>query len=338
MKIAYIVPSLAAKGPVIVVRDLSELMTLNGHQCVVYYFDKIIEMTFSCQTKRIDGLIKFTDYDIVHSHGIRPDKYVYKYREWSGKVKYITTLHNYIIQDFKYQYNWFVAQTVGRYWIKMLNRMDKIVTLTADAVNYYLRWLPSHKVTYIYNSRILLQSEKCDKHIKNIIKGFKEDSVLIGINALLTHRKGVDQIIKALPFLPNHKLFIAGDGKVRKELENLACRMQVRERCYFAGYVKDAYKYMEYYDIYMASSRSEGFPLILLEAAQYKIPTVCSKIPVFEEVFSPEEVAFFELDNIPSLVNAIKNVPDGIKMFEKYSHNYTPDKMYNEYLKVYSEF
>lgn len=336
MNIAYIVPSLAAKGPIIVVRDLSRLMVENGHKCTIFYFDDIIEMTFSCSTIRITRKIDFSEYDIVHSHGLRPDKYVCINREWSGKVKYVSTVHNYVLQDFRYQYSWFIAQTVGRLWVRMLHRMDRVVVLTNDAVKYYTHWLPSSKLTYAYNTRIVERSNILNEEEKKRIEEFKNESILIGVNALLTHRKGVDQIIRALPSLPKHKLFIAGDGKVRENLETLAESLDVNDRCYFAGYVKDAYRYMEHYDVYVASSRSEGFGLMLLEAAQYKVATVCSRIPVFEEIFSPDEVAFFELDNIPSLVEAINNVPDGEKMYERYINCYTPQKFYERYLEIYT--
>ena len=49
-----------------------------------------------------------------------------------------------------------------------------------------------------------------------------------------------------------------------------------------------------------------------------------------------EEVAFFELDNIPSLVEAIRNVPAGKKMYERYINCYTPQKFYERYLEIYT--
>jgi len=39
-RVAYIVPSLAPLGPVIVVRNLVERMVAHGHDCVVFYFDE----------------------------------------------------------------------------------------------------------------------------------------------------------------------------------------------------------------------------------------------------------------------------------------------------------
>lgn len=40
------------------------------------------------------------------------------------------------------------------------------------------------------------------------------------------------------------------------------------------------------------SSRSEGFPLSLLEAMIYKRNIVCSDIPIFKEILSENEVTF----------------------------------------------
>ena len=44
MKIAYIIPSLANKGPILVVRDLCVELLKIGHFCDVYYFDEIIKL------------------------------------------------------------------------------------------------------------------------------------------------------------------------------------------------------------------------------------------------------------------------------------------------------
>ena len=75
-------------------------------------------------------------------------------------------------------------------------------------------------------------------------------------------------------------------------LLDLADRLGVRDRVCIAGYKKNAYQYLPYYDIYVMSSRSEGFPLSLLEAMIYKRNIVCSDIPIFKEILSENEVTF----------------------------------------------
>ena len=68
MKIAYILPSLANKGPIIVAKDLVNVMSKHGHECFVFYFDDKNQLHFQCPTQRIkmNTFIDFNSYDIIH--------------------------------------------------------------------------------------------------------------------------------------------------------------------------------------------------------------------------------------------------------------------------------
>ena len=343
MNIAYIVSALSNKGPVIVVKELVSQFTKKGHSCTVYYFDDIVELEFDCSVFRINikEKIDFTQFDVVHTHGLRPDKYIFFNKpKFKINTLFISTVHNYVLQDFRYQYYWLVAFSFGNLWMYWLRKHDKIVTLSQDAQQYYSKWFSSDKLTYAYNTRSPDRTKKLNKEELKEVVDFKGDSVLLGVNALLSPVKGVDMLIKALPYLPDHKLFIVGDGKSRKSLEELSQRLCVSERCYFAGYKSNAYRYLEYYDIFTMPSRSEGFPLSLLEASVYATPSLVSNIPVIEEVFSTEEVSFFDLSNPLSIVDAIKIATAskllGSKFHNKYLNSYSPEIMYERYLAIYN--
>lgn len=344
MKIAYIVPKLTNKGPVIVVKELVTMMTKYGHECKVFYFDKETEISMPCGTEHISiyKSIDFNSFDIVHSHGIRPDCYIFIHKPRKCRAKTITTLHNYVYQDFKYQYNVFVAATAGTLWIKLLSRHDKVVTLSKNAMNYYSKWIDPKKLYYAYNTRFIEHTdEKPDIEDKKLINEFKGNSILIGINAALTERKGVDQVIKALPELKDYRLAVIGNGKVMTGLKKMATELGVHDRVLFMGYRKNAYRFLRYYDIYALPSRSEGFVLTLLEAAIYKKNVVCSDIPIFRETVSDEEAAFFEINNIPSLVKAVRRAHEcgdlGKNLNDRYKKMYSPECFYNKYISIYSK-
>lgn len=341
MNIAFILPSLKDTAPVAVIELLSRLMVQHGHTCHVFYFDDKTELNFACSTQRINikKSIDFTAFDIVHSTGMRPDIYVAKFREYSGCTKYITTIHNFFMEDFTSQYNKLVAHICGRRWMRAVNKLDTVVVLSKVGMEYYNRWIKKSHLTYAYNAREISLHKTLDLNEERKVLDFKSDAILIGVNAMLSPIKGVDQLIKALVKLPNHKLFIVGDGKDRKTLEKLSVSLGVADRVYFAGFIKDAYRFLKYYDIYGLSSRSEGFPLCLLEAAQYQVPTVCSRIPIFLELFDANQVMFFDVDNIDSLVTAIIKATNNCKMgqlMHNYSmKHYTPLRMYERYLAIY---
>jgi glycosyltransferase involved in cell wall biosynthesis len=342
MRIAYIVPSLSNKGPIIVVKQLVEQFVKNKHFCVVYFFDEIYELDFNCETIKIDSynVISFTHFDVVHSHGLRPDRYVFKHMPIdSVSTIFVSTLHNYVFQDLKYQYNRITSLIIGNLWIYWLRKHDKVITLSIDAANYYSQWIDAKKIDYIYNTCCPDVSKLLSNEEITELVNFKSDSILIGVSALLTHRKGVDILLNALPYLENHKLFVIGDGKSRKKLEKLAVKLNVFNRCYFVGYKKNAYRYMKYFNIFALPSRSEGFPISLLEASYFSIPVVASNLPVIKEAFSEEEVSFFDLANPASIIDAIKMVTVkkdlGVNMNKKFNCCYSPDKMYTKMVSIY---
>lgn len=340
---AFIVPKLANQGPVLVVRDLVAGLKKRGVECKVYYFDEVNEVVMDCEVCRIDFKegFDFDAYDIVHSHCYRPDLYVAKHRSAMRKCKCVTTLHNYMQDDLRFRYNRWVSMVFSRVWLRALRKQDLIVTLSKHAMGYYRRWFPEGRLTYVYNAKSVDRTKDLTGDERERLLQFKGGNRLIGVNALLTARKGVDQLIKALPALPGYVLAVVGDGQERKALERLAERRGVGERCLFVGYQKDAFRYLPYYDVYAMVSRSEGFPLSLIEAAAYGVPTVCSRIPILEETFTEDEVSFFTLEDVDSLREAILRLASrgnyGENFRRAYDERYTLDRMVDGYWALYKD-
>lgn len=367
MNIAYIVPKLAQKGPVIVVYELVCQMMAHGHNCTVFHFDEgPDELGFPCQTRRISlwggraavggtGGLDFNRFDIVHSHGLRPDVYIFLHRPCKparSHARCITTLHNYVFADLGYQYNRLTAFLAGRAWLAALRRHDTVVTLSQDALRYYRRFLPEAKLTYAYNTRRLpndagqdgppplTEAEIAEATSFATDKEPRQAPCLIGVHVQLTARKGIDQLLRVLPQLPDHRLLVIGDGPARKELERLSAAKGVSGRVRFLGYRPDAGRYLPLYDLYALPSRSEGFPLALLEAAAQGVAVVCSKLPVFEELVTANEAAFFELENPDSLRAAIleataRKAELARNLHARYRAAFSPEHFYTRYLEIY---
>ena len=340
---AFIVPKLVNQGPVLVVRDLVAGLKKRDVECKVYYFDEGNEVVMDCETCRIEReeCFDFDAYDVVHSHCYRPDLYMAKHRSSIHKCKCVTTLHNYMQDDLRVRYNRWISMVFSRVWLRALRKQDLIVTLSKHAVGYYSRWFPEAQLAYVYNAKSVDREKDLNDEERERLLRFKGKNRLIGVNALLTARKGVDQLIKALPDLPGYVLAVVGDGKERKNLERLTERCGVGERCLFVGYQKDAFRYLPYYDVYAMVSRSEGFPLSLIEAAAYGVPTVCSRIPILEETFREDEVSFFTLEDIDSLRKAILRLSSsegyGANFKRAYDERYTLDRMVDGYLALYKD-
>jgi L-malate glycosyltransferase len=347
VKIAFIIPSLAKRGPILVVRDIISQIK-NNVDIDVFYFDDIVEIDFDCSTHRISfsDQIDFDRYNIIHSHGYRPDKYLWINRK-KIKGKTVSTVHSDIRVELRYSYNIIVSWIFRWIWLLFIRNHDKVVVLTkAIMENYYNYYISRKKLTYIYNGISLREINEysiIDEKDKKLIDMIKEGkNKIIGSNALLTKRKGLQYIISILPMISDYIFLILGDGKEKKKLLKLAARLGVADRCYFLGFKNNAIAYIQYYDVYAMPSISEGFPLALIEAALKKKSCVCSNIDIFREIFSEEEVTFCDTRNKQSLKKGIEEAytmrsQRGEKVYERAINYYTNEIMGNHYFELYKQ-
>lgn len=347
MKIAYLIPALSNKGPVLVVKELTSALLKKGVKCDVYYYDDIVEVGFDCQTFKISYFedINFDEYDIVHTHMLRPDAYGYlKSFKKKNRKKLITTIHNYVKEELSYSYNIGKATIGVILWKLFWSRYLNIIVLSNDAKKYYSRYIPASILNVVHNGRNVNTALKIDDQDKVLFSTLrKNNSIILGTIAAFNARKGLEQIVKVLPFNERLAFVIVGDGPQKEELLDLAISLGVEKRCYFLGSRDNGFRYNAAFDIYVMPSRSEGVPLALIEAASYKKPIVCSNIDVLVEMFDPDEVCFFSLDNIQSLDFAIREASSekGIeysgKAYLKYTKMYTSEIMANKYLDIYTK-
>ena len=83
----------------------------------------------------------------------------------------------------------------------------------------------------------------------------------------LSERKGFDNLLKVFVKLKQHKvlLHILGDGRDREMLHQMKLNLGL-ENVIFHGVQKNPYPFLKFADLFVLSSRYEGFPNVLLEA------------------------------------------------------------------------
>jgi len=344
MRIAFIVPSLANKGPILVVKDLCENFVNKGYKCKVFYFDDIRELVMPCPTERISFKyrIDFTQWDIIHTHMLRPDLWVYFHKPWIKKysVKFVTTVHQNIIQTLTSDYKFFVGLFIGIIWKFILKKFNHIVVLTNEHKKT-LQNIKQNKISVIYNGRNINFQIPINQEDIEIISIFRSKyKTIIGTNSIITKRKGLEQIIKALPILPNVGYVAVGDGPEQKSLKQLAKQHGIENQCLWLGERLNGYRYTAFFDVYLIVSRSEGFPLSLIEAAAWGKPTICSDIPVFRSIVNSELVTFTPLDDPTLLAQTINEVitdnkGKGIALNKFYQETLTSEIMSQNYCNLY---
>lgn len=345
MRIVYIISHLGQTGVNNVVMDLVKQFSAHGHECEVWYFRNCKSpMSFPCKIRKISifSSLDLTGIDVIHFHGLRPNAYGLFHKPCFKKTptNFIATIHCYIFSDFTDLYGKIWGVFVAILFLISLIRMDKIVALTKDACNYYSRWFSRKKLDYAYNTRDIDTEESLlEEELKEIIT-FKGDGVLIGMNCVQIKRKGIDIMLEAIAKLPERfRLMLVGDGKEKNTFKKMADKLGVSNRVLFTGKRPNAHRYLRHYDIYALPSRSEGFPLALLEAAVYGKMTVSSDLNVVTECFDDNHLSVFHLPDADALKDAILSLENktekGDNLKKHFDDNFSPDQFYLRHFVLY---
>ena len=149
--------------------------------------------------------------------------------------------------------------------------LDYFVLVSKDLTKFYSEKLKDKKVkcVYIPNSINFFPQEKAKLETENLIS--------IG---RLSHEKGYLDLIDIFKELhqkyPDSKLNIIGDGPDRKKIEKKIRDNKLEDYIILHGFQEKEYinKYLEKSSVYIMTSYTESFGLVLLEAFAYGIPCV----------------------------------------------------------------
>jgi len=118
---------------------------------------------------------------------------------------------------------------------------------------------------------------------ENIFPGIPQTGHLITAAGRLTHQKGFDLLIEAFSRIGKDKadwsLVILGEGEDRGLLQNLISRLSLHDRVFLPGRVQSLEPVLRKSDIFVLSSRYEGFPNVLLEAMAMGLPVLSTDCP-----------------------------------------------------------
>lgn len=345
MKIAIIVPSLRELAPVQVAMTVAVQLARAGHSVTVYHFKTTsgFWQAEGIKVKKINffSRLAWDAYDIIHSHGFLPDAFVSVRKPRHSRAKSVSTIHNYVFPELKLLYNRVVSLTIGWMWVLIWKRMDHVVILTDDAMQYYRTLLPQMSMSRIYNGKGIVQDPGVilPQHRLLADEIRKNYTYCIGSIAALISRKRIDIIIRHLSRVKTGGLLILGEGPQRNHLEAMVIQHHLQDRVKFLGYIPQAHAYNELFDISAHPSMSEGFSLSLIEAAGYQKKIICADIPSFREAFTADEVTFFdshdELTIDQAILEAWLNNEKPKKAYQKAITNYSEERMREEYEKLF---
>ena len=121
---------------------------------------------------------------------------------------------------------------------------------------------------------------------------------------------------EALCEIPKMKLFFAGDGETIDECHKLVHSLNIDDNVVFLGEINDVPELLSQTDIFVISSRSEAFPIVLLEAMAAGLPIIATRVGGMRDVVKDNGL-LVSLDDTHEMKKALVTLSKDIKLREE---------------------
>jgi glycosyltransferase involved in cell wall biosynthesis len=185
----------------------------------------------------------------------------------------------------------------------VFNATDKIITCSYGVAQGLMKY-------FNVKQRISVIHNPIDFKRIAVGKPFKTHKQYILAAGRLHNQKGFDLLINAFGIIKDSissDLYIVGEGKLRKKLEQQIEEKNLIDRVHLLGFRDDIHALMKSANCFVLSSRYEGFGNVIVEAMACECPVIS-----FDCEYGPSEIIRHNVDgllvptkNIAELANSI---------------------------------
>ncbi len=291
---------------------------------------------------KIAQVFRNEEVEVIHTHNSQPLIEGTMGSLLSGVKRIVHTDHGRIFPD-KKRYM-FAERLASMFCYKIVGVSLK----TAQDLMKYEK-IPPKKVITISNgvdgSKFNISIDK--EHKKDEL-GIKNKGPIIGLASRLSEEKGVKYLISAMPKIINNYpdccLIIAGNGHLKKELQDYTIKLGVRENIVFIGSRIDMPELFNLFDLVVLPSISEGMPMVLLEAMAAGCPIVATEVGGVPAIIQHDHNGSLVKPGDPdALVSAILRLIGDKELRARYSYHgldifnnkYSAEIMTRKYEQLY---
>lgn len=240
--------------------------------------------------------------DVVHTHGYRADVLAPAGGRGSGAAV-VTTLHGFTGGGLKNRcYEWLQRKRIREY--------DGVVAVSGAMADQLSRTgVPADRLHVIPNI-LPPPGPRLFRAAARRCLGLDPERWVIGWVGRLSHEKGLDVLLDALAVDrdPMVELAVVGDGPERVRLQRQTRSLGIDRRVTWCGAVGAADRLFSAFDLLVLSSRTEGSPIVLLEAMSACIPVVATAVGGVPETVTPATALLVPPEEPDALAEAIRNV------------------------------
>ena len=217
-------------------------------------------------------------------------------------------------------FDWFnnEEQTKNAY-----RKFNKIVCVSQYAKEKFTERM-GIKENVIVRYNINLTDDIKNKAEEKIEEKFNKNTFKVCTVGRLVEAKGYDRLLKIHKRLMDeelkHDLIIVGDGPDREKLTKYINDNNLNNSVYLLGSKSNPYKYIKDSDLFVCSSRWEGFSTVISEAVILEKPVITTRVSGTEELFLNNKYGLITENNEESLYEELKNIITNKELYVYYKN------------------
>jgi len=302
-----------------------------------------------CETKSWLGkryalykLFKRKNIDVLHIHHMSIFILCYWPAKLAGVRKIIVTEHTHYDID--------INKKLYGLCKKYVQRADFVTVIHHELGKYFndnFR-VPDDKLKVIPNGVDTLKFSPNEKFDKPNFSSETNNPIILGCVARFHPDKDHKNLIEAVRIAVSNShhaihLLLIGDGLLRQDLEKQVKDCNLVKNVTFMGARSDVADLYHELDIFVLPSKTEGVPLVLLEALSSGIPCIATAVGGIPELLNNTSGICVEKQNSIDLANAIVSLVDNEEMRKKMSSQgrtnvlkyYDQDLVFNQYAALF---
>ncbi|MGK9477436.1 glycosyltransferase [Melioribacter sp. OK-6-Me] len=270
------------------------------------------------------------------------------------KPKIVFTFHGLSLLDKNYQSHR-IFKFITKYYFKALSGLlDASVFVSEINFKEAIRYKIVSSGEVIYNGLAEEEMEYLSK--KQAIEFFSklckynfDGCFIIGSTGRLSYQKNYDFLIDNFAivkkYIPTLKIIIIGDGpfgaQYKKKIEN----MGFEKDFFLVGAIKESYKYIKAFDLFVLPSRYEGLSISLLEALFAGLPILTTDVGGNPEIINNDFRQLYKLNNLNEFMEKLLFIKENkeeiirynLSLKSKFGLNVMTEKYMNIYKRLLNQ-
>ncbi len=221
-------------------------------------------------------------------------------RPFLPHTKLIGWIHNSFEAIFGENSHYYIGAKRKRHYVYQFRKLDGTIVLCQHDAAKYRQYDSTFRPTVIYNPLTLQPGKPSDGNSKRFL----------AVGRFSHLHKGFDLLIEAFNLFTKRDsewlLDIVGGGEEEELYKSLIHEYHLENRIQIHPFTNNIQDYYSDAQVYVLSSRWEGFGLVLVEAMAHGLPIVSSDLPTSKEIMG-DFALYFKNGDIEDLAQRLED-------------------------------